>query len=262
MKRILTSALAVALLCSAAGAAPAGAASAAPRGTLTGTEYTQISAGRAAVTKLSRNKIVNWNLVRAACRKAGTSTALVRSERANCLSATELLSTLYGFDATEQQCSTSASSTTGTTTTGTTTTGTTTGTTTTGTTTPSGFTTEQLAVLVCLNPTYQTLSRDVKADYKASQATHRQIVVRGFTGACAATLGATSAQLKLQKRFNAATRVLADDVALLVKISLGEASTSAASYTQIQSDATTFERTADAALDGKKPPKLSICPHQ
>jgi hypothetical protein len=265
MRRALAVAIGVASLWGALAVyGPAAALAASPSGTLTSPEYKDLSQQFAAVKRTLRSKSVNWKAAEAACRKAGTATPLLRSQRDGCLADLATIQTLVDFGLDEAKCAAAvAQTTTGTTTTGTTTTGTTTtGTTTTGTTTTSGLSTAYLHVVACLNPAYKAISRAATAMYPADVASRKQALARKFAGICLATLVDTPTELRHEENFAFTAKHLAVDAALLTKVGRGQAPASDVSTQQIVDDATDFDTSAKTLLSQSSPQKLSVCSHQ
>jgi hypothetical protein len=274
-----------ALALSIAISVPALAAAPGPKGTLTSTEYQKLTAEQVAFKKLDKKKNLTWNDFYKACHTVGQSTALMQSVRSNCDIGIGIDQSLSGFYADVERCSalsgtststttTPTSTTTGTTTTGTTTTGTgttTTGTTTTGTTTTGTGTTttgsgeltpDQLKLFACLEPEYAVISRAAESVYTAQSSLRRHVLARAFVGACRLTLAPTIAQLKALTKFVSTSRQLTKDVALITKVSNGQAPSSAIDAAQIDSDAKAFDSAAKAFAEIHRPQKLSVCPHQ
>jgi hypothetical protein len=260
------------------------AAATAPKGTLTSTEYTQLTTEQVAFKKLDKKKDLTWNDFYKACHTVGQSTGLLRSVRSNCDTGIGIDQSLTGFYSDFERCAdlagltgtttsttttSTGTTTTGTTTTGTTTTGTTTtgtGTTTTGTgttTTSSGtFTSQDLKLYACLEPEYAVISRATESVYKAQAALRSQVLARDFVGRCERTLAPSIAQLKALTRFVATSRQLTRDVALITKVANGQKPESAINEAQIQKDAAAFDAAAVAFEKIKRPQKLSVCSHQ
>jgi hypothetical protein len=272
MARIRRIPLALAvILVGALGVAGAAATAATHRGTLTKTEYTQLTQEQAALKKALHEKYGTWARVSAACQKAGNSTELLRRQRSSCIADVGFDQSLSNFYPDEQRCQalTTTGTTTGTTTTGTTTTGTTTtGTTTTGTTTTGTTTTPSEATVIqelaCLNPAYQVVTRSARAMYAADAAFRHATIARRFTGRCLTALSGKQGLLADEKRFVSASARLAADVALLSRVQSGQAPTSDINRTQIKADATAYEKTilAVAAKTAGTVRKLSVCPHE
>ena len=290
-------AAAAVLAVAVAAAVPAFAAAPSPKGTLTATEYKQLTTEQAAYKKLLHRKRLTWNDVYAVCHTVGQSTGLLQSVRANCDTGVGIDQALGGFDADAQRCSalatgtttgttttptgttttgtgtTTTGSTTGTTTTGTgtTTTGTATGTTTTGTgttttgtgttTTPTGLTPTDLKLFACLQPEYAVISRAVKSVYTHQTALRGQVLSRHFIGRCLLTLAPTKEQLHALDRFSTTAKQLAVDVALITKVAGGQAPESAIDGSQIERDSLAFGAAAKAFGVLHRPQNLSVCPH-
>jgi hypothetical protein len=266
-------AVAVAIALSVATVVPAMAAANAPKGTLTSTEYTQLTAEQVAFKELDKKKDLTWNDFYKACHIIGQSTGLLRSVRSNCDTGIGFDQSLTGFYSDFDRCAelagltgTTTSTTTtstGATTTGTTTTGTGTTTTGTGTTTTSSgtFTSQDLKLYACLEPEYAVISRAVESVYKAQAALRSQVLARDFVGRCEPTLAPSIAQLKALTRFVATSRQLTRDVALITKVANGQKPESAINEAQIQKDAAAFDAAAVAFEKIQRPQKLSVCPH-
>jgi hypothetical protein len=227
----------------------ASAAAAVPRGTLTSAEYTQLSVATAALNKSASSKSLNWPKARAACRKVGSSTALLTTQRATCAWTVNVLDALASFPAEQRRCPKSTGTTTGTTTT------------TTGTSTTPADSAE-IELIICMSPHYQALARDAKALDRADISARRDVLARGFSGPCLATLAPTPANLRTVKRFASSTAKLADDVTLLIKVTEGKAPASDFNQAQIDNDVKQFESSATAVLVEHGQQKLSVCPHQ
>jgi hypothetical protein len=273
-------AVAAAMALSVAIVVPAMAATTAPKGTLTSTEYTQLTAEQVAFNKLEKKKKgLTWNEFYAACHKVGQSSALLKSIRANCDTGIGLDQSLDSFDSDLERCAalstptttTTTPTSTGTTTTGTTTTGT--GTTTTGTgttTTGTGTTTTgvgaltpaQLKLFACLQPEYAVISRAAESVYRHQAALRRQVLARKFVGRCLFTLAPTTAQLKALTRFAATSKQLAQDIEALTKVANGQEPASAVNGAQVDKDATAFDTAGKAFAAIHRPQKLSVCAHQ
>jgi hypothetical protein len=261
-------AVAVAIALSVAIVVPAMAASTAPKGTLTSTEYTQLTTEQVAFKKLDKKKDLTWNDFYKACHIVGQSTGLLRSVRSNCETGIGFDQSLTGFYSDFERCAdlaglTGTTTSTTTTSTGTTTTGTGTTTTGTGTTTTSSgtFTSQDLKLYACLEPEYAVISRAVESVYKAQAALRTQVLARDFVGRCEPTLAPSIAQLKALTRFVATSRQLTRDVALITKVANGQKPESALNEPQIQKDAAAFDAAAVAFEKIKRPQKLSVCPH-
>ncbi len=241
----------LAAICGACAVLIPTAALAGPRGTLTAGEYRQLSAATAELNTSATSKSINWRRARAACRRLGTGTPLLRSQRASCLDGMTALQALAAFPSEQTRCA-AAATTTGTATTGTTTTGTTT--------TPTESTV--IRTIICLSPRYRSLAGYARTLYRADIAARRQAVLRGFTGACLATLASTPADLRKEDAFASSTARLAGDVTVLIRVTNGQAPPSDLNQTQIDTDVTRFESSARALLEERAPQKLATCPHR
>lgn len=226
----------------------ASAAGATPKGTLTGAEYKQLSAGMTALNRSVGTKSVDWPRARAACRAVGRATDLLRTQRATCLSSIATLESLAGFPSEQRACSTRIK--------------TTTTTQTTTTTTTSAGDAGMIQLLVCMSPRYQVLARYSKELDAQALAARRAVLARGFSGSCLAALAPTHTDLRNANLFASSTRRLAADVRLLIKVTQGKAPTSDFNQAKIDHDVRQFERSASAVLDEHGQPKLSVCPHE
>jgi len=262
-------AIALAAICAFAisMAGSAVAATPAPNGSLTATEYKQMTAELAALKKFDHNKRATWQEGYAACDKVGQSTALLHSVRTNCNTVLLLDQALVGFYTQAAKCSALSTTTTGTTTTTTPTQTTTTGTTTTGTTpsgtttTPGGLTSTELQFIACLRTDYQAISLGAQAVYKVQVALRHQVVARHFAGRCLLTLAPRRSDLKVLKRFAATSKQLAADVTKISKVQAGTLPASAINTSQINKDSKAFTSAGDAISKTSRPQKLSVCPH-
>jgi hypothetical protein len=260
-------AVAAAVALSVAIAVPAVAAAPGPKGTLTSTEYSQLTTEQAAFKKLEKKKNLTWNDFYKACHIIGQSTALLQSVRSNCDTGIGIDQSLTGFYSDVDRCAT-LSGITGTTTTGTTptpaTTTTGTGTTTTGTTTTSSgqLSPAELKLYACLEPEYAVISRAAESVYTAQARLRSKVLARDFLGRCRLTLAPTRAQLKALTKFVSTSRQLTKDVALITKVANGQAPSSSINEAQIEADATAFSNAAKAFSALHRPQKLSVCPHQ
>jgi hypothetical protein len=269
-------ALALAMALSVAIVVPAMAAATAPKGSLTSTEYSQLTAEQADFKKLDKKKNLTLAELYKACHLVGQSTPLLKTIRSNCEAGLGFDQTLIGFYSDVARCGAlSTGTTTGTTTTGTgtTTTGTTTGTgtTTTGTTTTGTGTTTtstgaltptELKLYACLQPEFAVISRAVGAMYHDQAKLRSRVLARDFVGRCELTLAPTLAQLKALKRFLSTSTQLSKDVSLITKVANGQAPASSIDETQIEKDGTSFDSAAKAFSALHRPQKLSVCPHQ
>jgi hypothetical protein len=274
MLRSTRIAIALAAICAVviAMAGSAVAAAPAPNGSLTASEYKQLTAQLVALKKFDHNKRATWQEGYAACDKVGQSTALLHSIRTNCNTVLGLDQALTGFYTQVARCSAFSTTTTGTTTTTTPTQTTTTETTTTGTTTtgttPRGTTTTtgglsnaELQFIACLEPEYQVISRAAKSVYDVQVALRGQVLARRFGGRCLLTLAPRRSDLELLHRFAATSKQLAADVAKLSKVFAGTLPAGAVNTSQINKDAKAFNNAGDAIGKTSRPQKLSVCPH-
>ncbi|HWD70267.1 MAG TPA: hypothetical protein VG293_08715 [Solirubrobacteraceae bacterium] len=270
----LALAVAAAMAVAVAAAVPAVAAGPGPSGTLTATEYKQLTVEQVAFNKLRHRKRLTWNEFYAVCHKVGRSTDLLQSVRTNCDTGVGIDQSLVGFYADVERCSAlSTGTTTGTTTTptgttptdtGTTTTGTTPGTTTTGTTTTGtgGLSPTDFKLLACLQPEYAVIARALKAVYSGQANLRSQVLTRRFVGRCRLTLAPTTHDLGLLKRFVMTAKHLAADVELITKVADGSAPSSSINATHVEGDSMSFNKAGRAFETIKRPQKLSVCPHQ
>jgi hypothetical protein len=250
-------------------------AAAAPKNSLTSTEYKQLIAEQADFKKLDKKKNLTLTELYTACHAVGQSTQLLKSVRNNCETGLGFDQTLISFDSDLARCealstgTTTTTTSTGTTTTGTTTTGT--GTTTTGTTTTATGTTTtgsgaltpaDLKLFACLQPEYAVISRAVRSIYESQVDLRSKVLARDFVGRCELTLAPTSAQLKTLKRFAATSKQLSADVSLITKVANGHAPASAINEKQVESDSASFSAAGKKFESLHRPQKLSVCPHQ
>jgi hypothetical protein len=273
-----------ALAVSVAVTVPAIAAATGPKGTLTHTEYQKLTAEQVAFKKLAKKKNLTWNDFYTVCHTVGQSTALMQAVRSNCDTGIGIDQSLSGFAADAERCTalstgtTTSTTPTSTTTTGTTTTGT--GTTTTGTgttTTATGTTTTgtgttttstgtltptQLKLFACLEPEYAVISRALESVYQGQVSLRSKVLARDFVGRCELTLAPTVAQIKALTKFVSTSKQLTKDVALITKVSNGQAPSSAINDTQIENDSLAFDQAAKDFAALHRPQKLSVCPHQ
>lgn len=271
MIRSLRIALAVAGTTAAmvAAAVPATAASPGPKGTLTATEYKQLTVEQVGFKRLRHKKRLTWNDFYAVCHALGRSTNLLQSIRTNCDTGVGIDQSLVGFYSDAERCSALSTGTTTTTTTtpaGTTTTGTTTtttATTTTGTTTTTGgLSPTDFKLFACLQPEYVVIARALKAVDAAQTGLRSTVLSRHFVGRCRLTLAPTTRQLHLLKRFVTTARQLAADVELITRVANGSAPASSINATQIEGDSLSFNKAGRAFERVKRPQNLKVCPHQ
>lgn len=226
VKRIATTlAAAAAAVCVATAAAAT-----VPKGTLTQAEYNKLSAVTAALNLATGARSVDWTRARAACASTGRATALLRTQGASCLDSLRLLEALTNFPAEQRHCAAAKPA--------------------------------VMRLMICLNPHYQALDRYARALYAADSSARRQALLRGFTGACLATLAATPAGLHKERQFASAAVALAADVTLLIRVTDGKAPASDFSQTRINADVRRFEATATAVLSDHGEQRLLNCPHE
>jgi hypothetical protein len=238
----------VVALCATTICMSASVAAAAPRGTLTATEYEQLAVATAALNGSASSSTVDWPKARAACNRVSKATALLSTQRATCYDTINVLDALASFPGEQRRCPKSSATTTA-------------GTTTTGTTTTSADS-AVVRLMICMNPHYQALGRDAKAIDGADIAARKQALARGFSGGCLAALAPTPADLRTAKRFASSTEKLAADVTLLIKVTEGKAPASDFNQSRIDNDVKLFEHSATAVLVEHGQPKLSVCPHE
>ncbi len=268
-------AVAAAMAVAVAVTAPAIAAVPGPKGTLTASEYKQLTVQQAAFKKLRTKKDLTWNDFYAVCQRVGQSTLLLRSVYSNCNAGIGIDQSLTGFYSDVARCAaleTSTGTTTTTTQTATTTTGTgttTTGTTTTGTATTGTDTTAtsnlspaELKLLACMQPEYAVISRAVKSIDTTQTTLRSQVLARHFVGRCELTLAPTEQQLHDLDRWTSTAKQLAADVTLISKVADGRAPAKAIHGKQVTRDANAFDAAAKAFERLSRPQNLAVCPHQ
>lgn len=213
-----------------------------PRGTLTAAEYKQLSAVTAALNLSTSSTSVNWPRARAACASTGRATALLATQGASCLDSLRLLEALTNFPAEQRACAATKPTSTKSSTTAT--------------------TTAVMRLMICLNPRYQAIDRYAQALYAADTSARKQALLRGFSGACLATLAATPTDLRREHQFASATVKLAADVTLLIRVTDGKAPASDFSQPRINADVRQFEATATAVLSDHSEQRLLSCHHE
>ncbi len=216
--------LAVCLALGAAWAVPT--VSDASTTTLSSREYSLLLSGEAKLQQALTRKPVSWAAVRAACRGVGTSTALLKSERASCVDETQLFEGLANFPRQEGRCGSA-----------------------------------QPHKDICVVPLYKGLTKDAEAMYRADAVTYQRAAQRGFTGRCIDALANTKTQLGQQRQLATATANITSDVELAAKVSEGKLPSGAITVATADADAKAFERDADVVL-AQSSPKVSSCPHQ
>jgi len=226
VKRTLSSLVALAT-CLALGAGwIVPAVSSASTGTLSSREYALLSSGEAKLQQALTRKPVSWGGVRAVCESVGSSTALMKSERASCVAQTQLFEGLADFPRHEGRCGTA-----------------------------------QPHKDICVVPLYTGLAKDAEALYHANSVTYERAAQRGFTGRCLDALANSKAQLGEQRELATATASITSDVQLAAKVAEGKLPSGAITVARVDADAKAFEHDADLVL-AQSSPKLSSCPHQ
>jgi len=260
MIRALKVAIVIAVMGAGIAAYGSGAAAAVPTsGQLSATEFKQLTAQLAGIESALGGKNANWSKAYAACRKAGNSSALMKTQREGCLASVGTIRALVKFGTDEQRCAvTSATANAAAATTATTPTTFKAPAPTPG---QSAVNSPQLRELACLDSDYQAIGRLAGALYSTDAAALDQASSRGFTGVCLATLAGTAAQVKIDGSFAGIAKSLAADVALLDKVSKGKAPATAIKAATIKRDATEFVNRATKVLNENSPEKLSACPH-
>jgi hypothetical protein len=252
-------ALCVALALGVVVAVPAGATIPGPKGTLTNTEYVQLTDEQVAFLKLDKTKHLTFKELYAACHTVGKSTQLLKSVRSNCDIGLGTDQALVGFYSDTKRCSgLLTSTTTSTTTTDTGTTTTDTGTTTTDT---DALTSNELKYYACLQPEYAVVSHAAESVYEGQTSLRRSVLARDFILPCTIALAPSIAELKALRRLVATSLQLTNDVALITKIANGNAPESAINQTQLQTNAVAFTRAAKALAAIGRPQNLSLCPY-
>jgi hypothetical protein len=270
IKKAVSASLLIGLACTAVAAfGPAVAIAKPSRATLTHTEYTLLKKTLAGVKSALFGKSLDLTLGYASCKADGSSTALMRSERAECGDEVAMYEQFQQVDVTISTCgvryasTTTTTTPTTTTTTGTTTTGTTTtGTTTTGSTSIDGFSSSNLAVVACLNPAYQRVTRDIEAMSAAAMLNHERAVARGFMGTCLTNLAGPGKLITDDQQFASAAKQLAKDYAVLSELSAGGSPGHVPTNSQLTSDGLAFQLTSSTYTQDATPSgKLTGCLH-
>jgi hypothetical protein len=272
VKKAASASLLIGLACTVMAAfGPALAVAKPQRATLTHTEYKLLTKTLAGVKKALFGKDLDLTLGYSSCKADGSSTALMRSERAECGDEVAMYEQFQQVDVTVSTCgvryasttTTTTPTTTGTTTTGTTTTGTTTtGTTTTGTTSIDGFSSSGLATIACMNPAYQRVTRDIEAMSAATALNHQRAAARGFTGTCLSNLAGPAKLITDERQFAAAAKQIAKDYAVLSELSGGRSPSHVPTNSQLTSDGLAFQLTSSTYTQDATPTgKLTGCLH-
>ncbi len=232
---------------------PSPATAAPPRGSLSATEFTQLSAQIEGLKAAEASKPINWNTADAACRDAGTTTGLLRIQRQFCLIVNATSEDQLKLQAGALTCKAAGKTTPSTTTT--------TPATTTTATRFAAQSAAEIEQLGCLNSDYQALGRAAEAYYHEDQVARRKALARGFTGLCFRTLSDTAAGLRHVESFAFTAKHLADDAALITRVRRGRAPAGAVNPVWVNDDVRDFA----AALGqlGREQPveKLASCPH-
>jgi hypothetical protein len=226
MKRTLAVAIAAVACVTLGGAWAIPALATARQGTLTSHEYALLVNAQTKLGTALRKTPVSWDELHAICGTVGSSTTLVKSERASCIAETRLLEGLVDFPSREGRCGTA-----------------------------------QPRKDVCTAPLYTALAKHAKVMYDADVVERQRSTQRGFTGRCLQALANTTKQLGEQRDLATATEKLSKDVQLAVQIVEGKLPSSTISASQVEADAKAFEHDGDLVL-GQNSPKLSSCPHQ
>jgi len=267
VKKAASASLLIGLACTVMAAfGPALAVAKPQRATLTHTEYKLLTKTLAGVKKALFGKDLDLTLGYSSCKADGSSTALMRSERAECGDEVAMYEQFQQVDVTVSTCGVRYASTTTTTTpttTGTTTTGTTTtGTTTTGTTSIDGFSSSGLATIACMNPAYQRVTRDIEAMSAATALNHQRAAARGFTGTCLSNLAGPAKLITDERQFAAAAKQIAKDYAVLSELSGGRSPSHVPTNSQLTSDGLAFQLTSSTYTQDATPTgKLTGCLH-
>lgn len=248
-------AIALIVICGALGAFTTASATAVLKGTLTATEFKQLSRATAELNASATAKSIDWRKARGACRHIGTASAVLRSQRTSCLDSMIALEALARFPSEQARCAATDTTPTRSTSTSTTTP-------TTATSTTSSAQSPVIRLIVCLSPRYAALRRYARALYSADTAARAQARRRGFTATCLATLASTPAELRTERAFATSTAKLAKDVALLIKVTRGQAPAGQLNQVLMDNDVSRFERSGRAVLEQRSPRKLSVCPHR
>lgn len=210
-------------------AAPALAAPAAP-GALTNHEFTVLTAAQLGLKQALSNRDPNWTKeARNACLNVtfGGSTALLQSQKTDCLGAVQLEAALTSFPAADSRCATRG----------------------------------QSGKIRCLAPLYRALARDAATAYRGDLGAQQASVKRGLTGACLLALGSTPRHLADDRKLVASTKRLSADMYMLVKIVDGRTPPSTVNEGRVDSDSRVFEHDAHQVLRDSPHGNLGSCPH-
>ena len=211
--------------------APPALAASAPQGTLTGNEYTLLSAARLGLDSALSERQPNWvAAAQNACLTVtfGPSTQLLASQKATCLGSVRLRVALATFTPAYDRCARRG---------------------------------EKRRVL-CLAPLYRGLADDAASAYAGALTAQRAILKRGFASACVDVLGSTRAQLGDARKLVASTRKLSADMRLLVGIVDRQAPRGRLKQDQIERDTGVVRNDVRLVFRAAPPADLSSCPHQ
>jgi len=243
MTRPRTAALVALAVCGVVGFwIPLAAGATPPRGSLTRLEYSQLSKMYSGL--LSTAKGTDFTTLTAACEKAGTSTALLATQRSSCVAEISTLSYIETFSSAEKKCDTAIAARA-------------------GAARPATIQDlEALQRIACLNPEYQQLGHLARASYTQDVAARQAAIKRGFTGVCLATLVDTASQLQTDHQFALTAERMAADAGSLTKLAARRALPTTAEITQFANDSTAFGKAFTAMTKLSGPTKLSVCRHQ
>jgi hypothetical protein len=225
---------------------PSAATAAPAKGSLSATEFTQLTAEITGLKAAEASQHINWRRADAACRKAGTTTGLLRIQRQFCLIVNATSESQFRLQAGAAKCAPAGKTTPSTTAT---------------TTTFARQTAAEIAQLRCLNSDYQALGRAARAYYHEDQVARREALARGFTGVCFRTLSDTAEEVRHVESFAFTAEHLADDAALITKVDRGQDPAGDVNPVWVDDDVRGFAA-ALGELDREKPvEKLNSCPH-
>ena len=114
---------------------------------------------------------------------------------------------------------------------------------------------------MCLNPAYQALTHAVAKLTTADRALRQSGIERGFTGHCLITLVPTTQQLTTETSYLKATRRLAADLTLYVKVRNGKAPRGAISGPTLEDASVAVTPARDHWVATQTAYPLSVCPH-
>lgn len=232
----------MAALCSAAViGVPLAAGASAPHRTLSGSEYSELSAMYSGL--LNTANAGNWAVLRQACEKAGTATPLLATQRSSCVDEVNTISYIETLSSAEKTCNTAIAASSG-----------------------SGSTAAQdlsvLQEISCLNNDYQQLSKLAGDSYTQEADARQSALARGFTGVCLATLVDTESQLQVERQFALTAQRLAKESSTLTNRDGLKSAPSPSGIALYQSDLKAFDKAFLALTKLNGPTKLSVCPHR